>query len=55
MRYYLQALGKTCHCHEIGDWVNCDFMSFSAVFQSYQDDVMVIMKGCMQWNPVYIG
>ena len=24
----------------------CDFMSFSSVFQSYQDDGQVIMKGC---------
>ena len=29
-----------------------DFMSFSTVFQSYQDNGQVI-KGCMQWNPVY--
>ena len=20
----------------------------------YQDDVWVIMKGCVQWNPVYV-
>ena len=24
----------------------CDFTSFSTVIHSYQDDVMVIMKGC---------
>ena len=29
----------------------CDFMSFSIVVQSYQDDGRVIMKGCVQWNP----
>ena len=23
------------------------------VFQSYQDDVWMIMKGCVQWNSVY--
>ena len=23
------------------------------VFQSYQDDKTVIMKGCVKWNPVY--
>ena len=34
-------------------WVTCDFMSFSTVFQSYQDDEMLIMKGCVQWNPLY--
>ena len=26
----------------------CDFMSFSTVFQSYQDDDRLIMKGCVQ-------
>ena len=29
-----------------------DFTSFSTVFQSYQDDERLIMKGCVQWNPV---
>ena len=29
------------------------FTTFSTVFQSYQDDECVIMKGCVQWNPVY--
>ena len=29
-------------------------MFFSTVFQLYQDDGRVIMKGCVQWNPVYI-
>ena len=31
-------------------WMICDFMSFLIVFQSYQDDGGVIMKGCVQWN-----
>ena len=31
--------------------VSCDFTSFSTVFQSYQDDWRMIMKGSMQWNP----
>ena len=34
-------------------WMTCDFTSFSSVFQSYQDDGQMIMKGCVQWNPVY--
>ena len=34
-------------------WMTCDFTSFSTVFQSYQDDGQMIMKGCVQWNPVY--
>ena len=29
------------------------FTSFSTVFQSYQDDGQLTMKGCEQWNPVY--
>ena len=33
--------------------VDLNFMSFSSVFESYQDDGQLIMKGCMQWNPVY--
>ena len=33
-------------------WMTCDFTSFSTVFQSYQDDGQIIMKGCVQWNSV---
>ena len=33
-------------------WMTCDFTSFSTVFQSYQDDGRMIMKGCVQWKPV---
>ena len=33
--------------------MTCDFTSFSTIFQSYQDDVRMIMKGCVQWNSVY--
>ena len=40
-------------CKVIYRWMTCDFMSFSTVFQSYQDDGQMIMKGCVQWNPVY--
>ena len=32
--------------------MTCCFTTFSTVFQSYQDDECVIMKGCVQWNPV---
>ena len=28
-------------------------MSVSTVFQVYQDDWRMVMKGCMQINPVY--
>ena len=34
-------------------WMTCDFTSFLTVFQSYQDDVWMIMKGCAQENSVY--
>ena len=33
--------------------MTCDFTSFSSVFQSYKDDAMVTMKGCVQWNLVH--
>ena len=33
--------------------MTCNFTSFSTVFQSYQDDGILIMKGCVQQNPVY--
>ena len=33
-------------------WKICDITSFSTVFQSYQDDERLILKGCVQWNPV---
>ena len=31
-------------------WMTCDFTSFSTVFQSYQDDERLIMKGFVQWS-----
>ena len=31
-----------------------DFMSFLTVFQSYQGNGWMIMKGCVQWNPVAV-
>ena len=34
-------------------WMTRDFISFSTVFQSYQDDGWMIMKGCVQWSLVY--
>ena len=38
---------------EMDGWMTCDFTSFLTVFQSYQDDVQMIMKGCVQWTSVY--
>ena len=37
----------------IDEWMTCDFTSFSTVFQSYQGDVWMIMKGCVQRNSIY--
>ena len=36
-----------------GGWMTCDVTSFYNRFQSYQDDGWIIIKGCVQWNPVY--
>ena len=38
-------------CYKMDGRMTCNFMSFSTVFQSYQDNRRVIMKGCVQWNP----
>ena len=35
-------------------WMTCNFTSFSTVFQLYQGNGRMIMKGCVQWNPVYV-
>ena len=37
----------------LDDRVISDFTSFSIVSQSCQEDGWVIMKDCVQWNPVY--
>ena len=33
--------------------MTCDFTTFSIVLESYQDDGQMIIKGCVQWKPVY--
>ena len=38
---------------EADGWMTCDFTSFLTVLQSYQDDERLIMKDCVQWNPIY--
>ena len=54
---YKKYICSNCEVYESksydGGWMTCDFTSFSTVFQSYQDDGRMIMKGCVQWNPVY--
>ena len=44
---------KTACDIQVDGWMTCDFTSFLTVFQSYQDDVRMIMKGCVQWNSIY--
>ena len=39
------------HCRMDG-WMCCNLTPFLTVFQSYQDDGMLIMKGCVQWSSV---
>ena len=34
--------------------MNCDFTSFLTVFQSYQDDVRIIMKGLCNGTPYMV-
>ena len=34
-------------------WMTCYFTSFPTVFQSYGDEWRMIIKECVQWNPVY--
>ena len=48
----MRLIMKRC-MHLMDGWMICDFTSFSTVLQSYQDDGRMIMKGCVQWNPVY--
>ena len=44
---------SSCTHGQMDGWMTCDFTSFSTVLQSYHDDGQMIMKGCVQWNPVY--
>ena len=38
----------------IDGWMTCDFTSFLTVFQSYQDDVWMIMKGCLRFRRFHL-
>ena len=51
--YSLQMMLYRVTVHKMDGWMTCDFASFLTVFQSYQDDIRMTMKGCVQWNSVY--
>ena len=40
--------------NQLDGWMTCNFTSFLKVFQSYQDEVWMVMKGCEQWNSICI-
>ena len=44
---------KVVRARGMDGWMTCDFTSFTTVFQSYQDDERLIMKGCVQWSYLY--
>ena len=49
---FLIGKGLSCELSSTYKWMDdCYFLSFSTVFESYQDDGRMIMKGCVQWNP----
>ena len=55
-RYYSGYSGQLTivTIRHMDGWITCDFTSFSIdIFQSYQDDGWLIIKGCEQWNSVY--
>ena len=51
---------RIADCKELFYWMDgwmeglmtCNFTSFSKVFQSYQDNGWIMIKGCVQWNLV---
>ena len=44
---------KASSDYKMDGWLTCYFTFFLTVFQSYQDDEWMIMKGCEQLNLVY--
>ena len=47
----LESVPIHVNLNNVEGWVTADVTSFLTL--SYQDDERVIMKGCVQWNPVY--
>ena len=46
-----QKLSFSCY-HTVYGVMTCDSTSFLAFFQSWLDNGWLLMKGCVQWNPV---
>ena len=46
---FILQLKNFCFCMD--EWITFDFTSFLIVYQSYQNDGYVIMKGCMRMEP----
>ena len=47
---YFPSFVQTIFYFKINSMMTYDFTSFSTVFQSYQDDGRLIMKGCVLWS-----
>ena len=43
----LRSVGLKSHPKDEDGWMTCNFTYFSTVFQSYQDDGRMKMKGCV--------
>ena len=61
-RVYFKKIPQSCCCNSVqltdctpvlDGWMTCDFTSLLTVFQSYQDDVRMIMKFCVHWISIY--
>ena len=52
-KFYMLLCTRPSLVKKMDGWMTRDFTSFLTVFQSYQDDVWMIMKGCVQWDSVY--
>ena len=49
----LNSIKERLYCSEKDEEIFFNFTSFSTVFEFYPDDGNVIMKCCVQWNPIY--
>ena len=49
----MEGFKEQLYVNQDDGWMTCDFTSFSTVFQSYQDDGRLIMKGSVQWSSIY--